>query len=152
MLRLSASALVQREPDQRFLIVEELIGDRIVFDLPGGTWESGETLQQTAVREAAEEAGIIFQPVSHLGCFITHYTNTAGLRVCNVRAAFCGTIGEAASVVERDPSTKAIHWMSLKELEDNQDQLRSSATLRCIRAYEGGRRFPLEFCDEAIDL
>lgn len=143
-IRLSASALVQRLTDQRFLIVEELIGGRAVLDLPGGTWETGETLLQTVVREAAEEASIAFQPVSYLGCFITHYTSTAGHRVCNVRSAFYGTIGAAASVVARDPSTKAIHWMSFEELEANLAQLRSSATLRCIRAYLSGRRFPLD--------
>lgn len=152
LIRLSASAVVQRLADGRFLIVEEVINGRVVLDIPGGTWEDGETLLQTVVREAAEEAGITFQSINYLGCFITHYTSNSGRSVCNVRAAFCGAMGEAVATVSRDPSTQAVHWMSLEELEANLAQLRSSATLRCIRAYLSGRRFPLDYCNEEIDL
>jgi phosphatase NudJ len=77
-IRLSASAVAQRDTDGRFLFLEESIGGRLVLDILGGTWEQGETLQETCIREAAEEASIQFIPMHYLGCFVTEYTNGRG--------------------------------------------------------------------------
>jgi phosphatase NudJ len=77
-IRLSASAVAQRDTDGRFLFIEESIGGRLVLDILGGTWEQGETLQETCIREAAEEASIQFIPMHYLGCFVTEYTNGRG--------------------------------------------------------------------------
>ncbi len=150
-IRLSASAVVQRDTDGRFLFIEESIGSRLVLDIPGGTWEHGETLQETSVREAAEEASVQFIPEHYLGCFVTEYTNGRGQLVCSVRTAFSGLIGADTPKIPRDPSTKAIYWFNLDEIQINQNRLRSSATLRCVQAVLNGRLFPLDFCDQAVD-
>lgn len=150
-IRLSASAVVQRDSDSRFLFIEESISNRLVLDVPGGTWEHGETLQETCIREAAEEASIQFIPEHYLGCFVTEYTNGRGQPVCSDRTAFSGLIGANAHPIPRDPSTNAIYWLSLDEILANQHRLRSSATLRCVRAVLNGRLFPLAFCDQAVD-
>ena len=151
LIRLGASAVVQRDVDCRFLIIEESIGNRLVLDVPGGTWEHGETLQETCVREAADEASIQFVPKHYLGCFVTEYTNGRGQLACSVRTAFSGLIGAKTPQVARDPSTKAIYWLSLDEILANRHRLRSSATLRCILAVLNGRLLPLTFCDQAVD-
>lgn len=150
-IRLSASAVVNRDTDGRFLLIEESIGGRLVLDVPGGTWEHGETLQETCIREAAEEASIQFIPKHYLGCFVTEHTNGIGQLVCSVRTAFSGLVGAETPQTPRDPSTKAIYWLNLDEILANQHRLRSSATLRCVQAVLNGRLFPLAFCDQAVD-
>ena len=150
-IRLSASAVIRRSIDNRFLLVEELVNHRLVLDVPGGTWEIGETLIETSLREAAEEASVIFTPEYFLGSFTTEFMSSSGKRVCNVRMGFAGSVDADPSQVPRDPSTKAIHWLDLEEIKSNQDRLRSSATLRCVQAFANGRVFPLDFCDQAAD-
>lgn len=151
-IRLSASAIVCRDIDQRFLMIEEMVYGRLVLDVPGGTWEVGETLANTCIREAAEEASVQFIPQHYLGCFFTEFISARGERVCSVRNAFSGVIGGETPLVTRDPSTKAVYWMNLEEIMTNQKRLRSSATLRCIQAFLKGRLLPLDFCDEAVDF
>lgn len=150
-IRLSASAVAQRDTDGRFLFIEESIGNRLVLDVPGGTWEHGETLQKTCIREAAEEASIQFIPKHYLGCFVTEYINVRGQPVCSVRIAFSGLIGADTPQTPRDSSTKAIYWLNLDEILANRHRLRSSATLRCVQAVLNGKLFPLAFCDQAVD-
>lgn len=150
-VRLSASAIVQRDTDHRFLIVEELINDRLMLDVPGGTWEAGETLVSTSIREAAEEASIQFIPKHYLGCFVTEYINVRRQPVCNVRMAFSGVMGVEVPPVVRDVSTHAIYWMNFAEILENRERMRSSATLRCVSAFLNGNRYPLELCDHAVD-
>lgn len=152
LIRLSASALVYRDADQRFLIIEEVVNDRVVLDVPGGTWETGETLLDTSIREAAEEASIQFVPQHYLGCFVTEYTSARGQRVCSVRNTFAGVLGNQTPDIPRDSSTQAIYWMNLVELLYSHQRLRSSAPLTCIQAYLKGRLLPLDFCDQTIDF
>lgn len=152
LIRLSASAIVYREADERFLIIEEMVNDRVVLDVPGGTWEAGENLVETSIREAAEEASIQFVPQHYLGCFVTEYTSTRGQRVCSVRNAFAGVVGSQTPDIPRDLSTQAIYWMNLGELLYSRQRLRSSVPLRCVQAYLKGRLLPLDFCDQTIDF
>lgn len=150
-IRLSANAVAQRDTDGRFLFIEESIRNHLVLDVPGGTWEHGETLQGTCVWEAAEEASIQFIPEHYLGCFVTEYTNGRGQPACSVRTAFSGLIGAQTPQTPRHPSTKAIYWLTLDEILANRHRLRSSATLRCVQAVLNGRLFPLAFCDQTVD-
>ena len=48
--------------DRRMLVVRSR--DHEAFFLPGGTPELGETLAQTAIREVAEEVGVVLAPES----------------------------------------------------------------------------------------
>ena len=58
--RITATALVER--DSKYLLVEEFAHGRVVLNNPSGAWEVGETLAETAAREAAEETGVVFEP------------------------------------------------------------------------------------------
>jgi len=149
--RLTAAAIIQRS-DGYFLFVEEPSQGRFVFNQPSGTWEPGETLPQTASREAAEEAGVIFQPTSFLGMFVTHHRNSSGVNVCSIRAAFAGEILPGAPGVPRDPTIIRSVWMSYDEIMQHRERHRSSAVMRCLDVFQSGKLLPMESLNEMDDV
>ncbi len=86
LTRITATALVER--DSKYLLVEEFAHGRVVLNNPSGAWEVGETLAETAAREAAEEAGVVFVPEWFIGSYITLHSAIGGQQICTVRFAF----------------------------------------------------------------
>ena len=64
---LTVAAIVQR--DDRFLIVEERIRNRLVLNQPAGHVEEGESILAAVVRETLEETAWHFQPKHLLGLY-----------------------------------------------------------------------------------
>src|ERR1700761_9355891 len=58
------------ETDGRFLVVEERINRRLVFNQPAGHVEQGETLLDAVVRETREETAWGFEPQQLLGVYL----------------------------------------------------------------------------------
>ena len=44
--------------DNKLLIMEQIVNGEKFYTLPGGTWEFGETLEETCIREVFEEFSI----------------------------------------------------------------------------------------------
>jgi len=148
--RLTAAAIIHRD-DDRFLFVEEKTGGRTVLNQPSGGWEVGETLVQTSIREAAEEAGVLFEPISFLGTFITHHVNDRGVQICSIRAAFAGNILPGVPGVPLDGAIIRTHWFSYDEVMAHREKHRSSAVKRCLDAYRNGQLWPVDSLNEADD-
>ena len=55
------------EADDRFLVVEEQAGGKIVFNQPAGHLDPGESLTAAVIRETYEETGFSFEPDNVLG-------------------------------------------------------------------------------------
>src|SRR5215469_1227123 len=58
------------ESDGRFLVVEERINRRLVFNQPAGHVERGETLLTAVVREVREETAWGFEPNALIGVYL----------------------------------------------------------------------------------
>jgi len=75
----------------RFLLVEERINRRLVFNQPAGHVEDGETLLTAVIRETREETAWQFEPQTFLGVYL--WRNPAnGRRI--LRFAFTGAVSD----------------------------------------------------------
>jgi 8-oxo-dGTP pyrophosphatase MutT (NUDIX family) len=91
---------------------------RVEWCLPKGHLESGETFEETAVREVAEETGIVGRVLASLGT-IDYWFSASGTRVHKIVHHYLleATGGELS--IEGDPDAEAIDvaWFPLGEVQ-----------------------------------
>jgi 8-oxo-dGTP pyrophosphatase MutT (NUDIX family) len=125
----------------RFLLVEERINRRLLFNQPAGHVESGETLLAAVVRETREETAWHFQPQSLLGVYL--WRNPADGRAV-LRFAFTGEVSDHDAGQRLDRGIVRTCWLTSAELDALQSRLRSPLVQRCVHDYLAGRRQSLE--------
>jgi 8-oxo-dGTP pyrophosphatase MutT (NUDIX family) len=135
---LTVAAVAERAG--RFLVVEERIGGRRVFNQPAGHVEAGETLVRAVVRETLEETGWTFAPTEFIGAYL--WAGSRG-RPSTLRFAFCGEATGHDEARALDDDIVAAHWLTRTELAALGDRLRTPLVLRCIDDYVGGQRLPI---------
>jgi len=135
----TVAALV--EQGSRFLIVEERIKGRAVFNQPAGHVEMGKTLVEAVAREAREETAWRFTPQHLVGIYLL---GGAGRGRSILRFAFAGTADDHDPSQPLDRGILRTHWLTRAELVERQPRLRSPLVLRCIDDYFAGRRHPLD--------
>ena len=129
------------ETGGRFLVVEERINHRLLFNQPAGHVEHGETLLAAVVREAREETAWHFEPEAFLGAYLwRHPTRVRPI----LRFAFTGAVRDHDACQPLDRGIVRTHWLSAEELRARAGQLRTPLVLRCVEDYLSGRRQPLE--------
>lgn len=133
----TVAALVEREG--RFLVVEERIGGRVVFNQPAGHVEDGESLRAAVIRETLEETAWHFEPEALLGLYL--WRSPRGHTT--LRIAFAGSVAAHERQRALDPPVIAAHWLTVRELQSRSEQLRTPLVLRCIDDFLAGRRLPL---------
>jgi len=136
---LTVAAVV--EHSDRFLVVEENVGGRHVFNQPAGHVEPGETLIEAAIREAREETGYVFRPTELLGIYV--WQDPESQRNF-VRVALTGTAIEPTGVPTLDHGIVAVHWLSRQQLYDRDARLRSPMVLQCIDDYIAGASYSMD--------
>lgn len=134
----TVAALIEREG--RFLLVEERIHGRRVFNQPAGHVEDGESLRTAVIRETLEETSWHFQPEALLGLYL--WRSPRGHST--LRIAFTGRVEGHEPQRALDPPVLATHWLSRAEVAAREGQLRTPLVIRCIDDYLAGRRLPLE--------
>jgi 8-oxo-dGTP pyrophosphatase MutT (NUDIX family) len=129
------------ETDGRFLVVEERINRRLVFNQPAGHVEHGETLLAAVVREVREETAWGFQPEALVGVYL--WRNPSSGRT-TMRFTFTGTVVDHRPQQPLDRGIVGTHWLSREDLLERGQRLRSPLVLRCIEDYLGGTRLPID--------
>lgn len=127
------------ESDGRFLLVEERIRGRLVFNQPAGHLEDGESLIDAVIRETREETAWHFAPQSLLGIY--QWRSPQGRST--VRFAFSGSVTGHDPAQPLDAPVVAIHWLTREQVLERAPRLRSPLVLRCIDDHLRGVRLPL---------
>ena len=125
----------------KYLLVEEEIEGRVVFNQPAGHWEPGESLLEACVREVLEETAHRFRPTELVGIYRWHY---APQDVTFLRFCFCGTLEGVEEDRALDRGIVAARWLSPAEIEAKRLEHRSPLVAKCVADHLAGRRFPLE--------
>jgi ADP-ribose pyrophosphatase YjhB (NUDIX family) len=129
------------EQSGKYLIVEELSDGIKVFNQPAGHLEQNETLIEAAVRETLEETGWHVKIESLVGFFM--YTSEAN-NITYLRCCFIATALEHDKDYILDEGIIGPVWLSLEELNEQKNKLRSPLVTQCIEDYEAGKRFSLD--------
>jgi len=135
----TVAALAERQG--RFLLVEERIARRLVFNQPAGHVERGETLLQAVTRETREETAWRFTSESFLGTYLWRHPGTGR---SSLRFAFIGSVTDHDALQPLDHGILRTHWLTRGQLLEREARLRSPLVLRCIDDYLAGLRRPLD--------
>lgn len=142
----TVAAVVEREG--RFLLVEERVGSRLVFNQPAGHLEPGESLLEAVVRETLEETGWHFTPASIVGLYLWERPLVPGQgdgRPRSIlRVAFHGELERHEAGRPLDQGIERTVWLTRQQIDSQELRLRSPLVQRCIADYDAGRRFPLD--------
>lgn len=133
------------EQEGRFLLVEEKVEGRVVYNQPAGHLEPGEALVDAAVRETLEETGYDFLPEALVGIY--RWRNAAN-DITFLRAAFTGRITGHHGERPLDEGVIRAVWFDDADIARHTEQLRSPMVARCIDDYRRGRRYPLELLQD----
>ncbi|AGQ30744.1 NUDIX hydrolase [Serratia liquefaciens] len=122
----------------KFLIVEETINNKALWNQPAGHLEADETLVQAAERELWEETGIRATPQSFLKLhqWIAP-DNTPFLRFC-----FVIELEQQLPTEPHDSDIDRCLWLSADEILQARN-LRSALVAESLRCYQQPERYPL---------
>ncbi len=137
-IHVTVAAIVRR--DERYLIVEETVGGRLVLNQPAGHLESRETIVEAAVRETLEETAWDFVPRTLVGIY--QYESTEG--VAYLRFALAGDVTRHHPERALDRGIEQALWLTRAQLMARVADHRGPQVLRAIDDYESGRHYPLD--------
>ena len=123
----------------RFLLVEENINGKAVFNQPAGHLEQGETLIAAVKREVMEETAFEFEPESLVGVYL--YPNPHDRAVSYLRFCFYGHCGRHHAERPLDRGILRAVWLGAAEIK--QRPLRSVMVTRCLEDHLKGQHYPL---------
>jgi 8-oxo-dGTP pyrophosphatase MutT (NUDIX family) len=128
------------EQNGKFLLVEETTDRGNRYNQPAGHLEDGESLIQAVKRETMEEAAYEFTPEFLLGVYQWKHSHN---ETTYLRFAFIGKAGLHYPMQELDDGIVQAVWMSIDEIRDKQNLMRSPQVLTCFEDYLAGKRYPL---------
>ena len=124
----------------KFLFVEELDNNQVVFNQPAGHLEENESLTTAVKREVLEETGLNLEPDYLCGIYYFHRPD---LQLYFLRFCFVIELEQWLTGQPQDSEIITTHWLSLEQIKAKGQQLRSSMVLECIEDYLAGNKIPL---------
>ena len=135
------------EDQGRFLLVEEYSNNNRVLNQPAGHLEANETLVAAATREVLEESAWQVEVTDLIGLYT--YTSPHN-NTCYHRHCFVAKPIKHFTDRPLDPVILDTHWLSIEQIRQQQDKLRSPMVLKVIEDYLAGVRHPLTvICEES---
>ena len=135
---MTVAALIENEG--RFLMVQERIAGKPVFNQPAGHLEDNETLLDAVIRETREETAWQFEPQSVTGIYRWRHPENGKTFI---RVSFAGKGLYHDPACELDTDIERTLWLTPDELRQQPDRLRSPMVLRSIEDYLSGSCYPL---------
>ena len=129
------------EQNGKFLLVEEQTERGNRYNQPAGHLEDGESLIQAVMRETMEETAYEFTPECLLGIYHWKHTHND---TTYLRFAFIGKVGVHYPMQALDDGIVQAVWMSVDEMRDKANLMRSPQVLMCVEDYLAGKRYPLQ--------
>ena len=130
------------ERDGKYLLIEEMSDNKLVYNQPAGHLEPNETLEQAAIRETLEETGWTIELSGVVG--VTLYQSPHNLTTY-LRTTFYGKALSHNAELTLDDGIQQAVWLTYNEVLAASDKLRSKLVLRAIEQYREGHRYPLSF-------
>ncbi|NLY58109.1 MAG: NUDIX hydrolase [Gammaproteobacteria bacterium] len=128
------------EDQGRYLMVEEVSSDCVVFNQPAGHLEADESLIEAAERETLEETAWTVEVTGVTGMYLFQ----GGNGVTYQRTCFAASPLAFQPEQALDEGIIAAHWLTLDEIRARQSQLRNPMVLQCILDYLNKPRYPLD--------
>lgn len=124
----------------RFLMVEEVSNNRVVFNQPAGHLEADESLIQAAYRETLEETAWTVEITGLTGVYLFRGENG----VTYQRTCFIAQPLAHQPERQLDDGIVGAHWLTHEEIAALGEQLRSPMVLECLTDYLNKPRYPLD--------
>lgn len=128
------------EQQGRFLMVEEYRDSRLVLNQPAGHVEEDESLIQAAQREVLEETAYSVELTSVVGIYLFKADNGVSYQ----RSCFAGKIMQHHPERELDDGILRAVWLSVQEVRQRRQDLRSYLVLDCIEDYLNKPHYSLD--------
>ena len=126
---------------ERYLMVEEEVDGRLVYNQPAGHLDEGEDLVHAAVRETLEESGWTVEPEHFLG---VHQWRSTEHGEGVVRFSFAARPVSHEPERPLDKGVRRALWLTRAEIAALDGRLRSPMVLQSIDTWLAGRRYPLD--------
>ena len=135
---MTVAALIEHEG--RFLLVQERISGKSVYNQPAGHLEDGETLIDAVIRETYEETAWEFEPESIIGIYQWRHPEK---EKTFIRTTFSGKALHHDPESGLDDCIEQTLWLTPDEIRNQPERLRSPMVLRSVEDYLAGARYPL---------
>jgi len=135
---LTVAAMIENEG--RFLLVQENVSGKSVYNQPAGHLEDNETLVEAVIRETLEETAWHFQPESVTGIYRWRHPEK---QKTFIRVTFAGKGLYHNPEHQLDSCIERTVWLTPDEIRSKNKLLRSPMVLRSIEDYLSGVSYPL---------
>ena len=125
----------------RYLMVEEEVGDRIAWNQPAGHLDDGESLTAAALRETLEETGWTVELQHLIG---VHQWRSTEHGDAVIRFSFAARAVSHDAARPLDTGIRRALWLNRAEIAALAERLRSPLVLLSIDAWLAGQRLPLD--------